>query len=57
MLKRDLENIKSMIIPFYQDNFKIKCNELLISEKQNLMMDYIESIEVIKKDKNSLEIK
>ena len=57
MLKRDLESIKSMTIPFYQDNFKIKWNELSLSEKQNLMMDYIESIEVIKKDNNDLEIK
>ena len=57
MLKRDLESIKSMTIPFYQNNFKIKWNELSISEKQNLMMDYIESIEVIKKDNNDLEIK
>lgn len=57
MLKRDLESIKSMTIPFYQANFKIKWNELSISEKQNLMMDYIESIEVIKKDNNNLQIK
>ena len=57
MLKRDLESIKSMTIPFYQNNFKIKWNELSISEKQNLMMDYIESIEVIKKDNKDLEIK
>ena len=57
MLKRDLESIKSMTIPFYQDNFKIKWNELSVSEKQNLIMAYIDSIEVIKKDKNSLEIK
>ena len=40
MLKRDLESIKSMTIPFYQDNFKIKWNELSVSEKQNLIMDY-----------------
>ena len=57
MLKRDLESIKTMTIPFYQDNFKIKWNELSISEKQNLIMTYIESIEIIKKDKNSLEIR
>lgn len=57
MLKRDLESIKSITIPFYQDNFKIKWNELSVSEKQNLIMAYIDSIEVIKKDKNSLEIK
>lgn len=57
MLKRDLESIKAMTIPFYQNNFKIKWNELSTSEKQNLMMDYIESIEVIKKDNNDLEIK
>lgn len=57
MLKRDLESIKSMTIPFYQNNFKIKWNELTTKDKQNIMMDYIDSIEVIKKDNNNLEIK
>ncbi len=57
MLKRDLESIESMTIPFYQNNFKIKWNELTTKDKQNIMMDYIDSIEVIKKDNNNLEIK
>lgn len=57
MLKRDLESIKRLINPLYQSSFEIKWNELSISEKQDLIMSYIESIEVIKKDDNELEIK
>ena len=57
MLKRDLESIKCLINPLYQSSFEIKWNELSISEKQDLIMSYIESIEVIKKDDNELEIK
>ena len=57
MLKRDLESIKCLINPLYQSSFEIKWNELSISEKQDLIMSYIESIEVIKKDNNELEIK
>lgn len=57
MLKRDLESIKSMTIPNYQNNFKTRWNELTTKDKQNIMMDYIDSIKVIKKDNNNLEIK
>ena len=57
MLKRDLESIKCLINPLYQSSFEIKWNELSISEKQDLIMSYIESIEVIEKDDNELEIK
>lgn len=57
MLKRDLESIKCLINPLYQSSFEVKWNELSISEKQDLIMSYIESIEVIKKDNNELEIK
>ena len=57
MLKRDLESIKFMTIPNYQNSFKIRWNELTTKDKQNIMMDYIDSIEVIKKDNNNLEIK
>lgn len=57
MLKRDLESIKCLINPLYQSSFEIKWNELTISEKQDLIMSYIESIEVIKKEDNELEIK
>lgn len=57
MLKRDLESIKSMTIPNYQNSFKTRWNELTTKGKQNIMMDYIDSIEVIKKDNNNLEIK
>ena len=57
MLKRDLESIKCLINPLYQSSFEIKWNELSISEKQDLIMSYIESIEVMKKDDNELEIK
>lgn len=57
VLKRDLESIKSMTIPNYQNNFKTRWNELTTKDKQNIMMDYIDSIEVIKKDNNNLESK
>ena len=56
MLKRDLEFIKSINDSNYNNSFKIKWNELNIKEKQDLIMSYIESIEVIKKD-DKLEIK
>lgn len=56
MLKRDLESIKCIINPFYQTSFEVKWDALTIQEKQDLIMSYIESIEVIKKDKE-LEIK
>jgi site-specific DNA recombinase len=57
MLKRDMESIKSMTIPFYDNQFKVKWNELSIKEKLDLMMSYIDTIEVIKKDNKELEIK
>lgn len=57
MLKRDLESIKSLVNPIYKSNFEIKWNELTISEKQDLIMSYIDSIEVIKKSNDKLEIK
>ena len=44
MLKRDLESIKSMTIPNYQNSFKTRWNELTTKDKQNIMMDYIDSI-------------
>ena len=56
MLKRDLESIICLVNPFYQTNFEIKWDELNLKEKQDLIMSYIESIEVIKKDKD-IEIK
>jgi len=56
MLKRDLESIKCLVNPFYQTNFEIKWDDLNLKEKQDLIMSYIESIEVIKKDKD-IEIK
>lgn len=52
MLKRDLESIKELNSPYYRNIFKIKWNELSIKEKQNLMMSYIDTIEVIKTDKD-----
>ena len=36
MLKRDIENIKCFINPFYELNFRAKWSELSISEKQEL---------------------
>lgn len=56
MLKRDLESIKCLVNPFYQTNFEIKWDDLNLKEKQDLIMSYIESIEVIKKAKD-IEIK
>lgn len=56
MLKRDLESIKCLINPLYQSSFEVKWNDLSILEKQELMMSYIDNIEVIKKD-DELEIK
>ena len=56
MLKRDLESIKTLINPLYQSTFEIKWNELSLQDKQALIMSYIDSIEVIKKD-DKLEIK
>ena len=56
MLKRDLESIKCLINPLYQSSFEVKWNELSVQEKQDLIMSYIESIEVFKKD-DKLKIK
>lgn len=56
MLKRDLESIKSLVDSNYDNNFKMKWDELTLNQKQNLMMDYIDTIEVIKND-DTLEIK
>lgn len=52
MLKRDLESIKCLINPFYELNFQAKWSELSIAEKQELITSYIDSIEVIKNDKD-----
>ena len=56
MLKRDLESIKCLVNPLYQSSFEVKWNDLSISEKQDLIMSYIDTIEVTKKD-DKLEIK
>lgn len=56
MLKRDLESIKCLINPLYQSSFEIEWNKLEVGEKQDLIMSYIDSIEVVKKDKE-IEIK
>ena len=52
MLKRDLESIKNFINPFHKLTFQAKWNEISVSEKQELMMDYIDNIEVIKNNKD-----
>ncbi len=52
MLKRDIESIKCFISPFYELNFQAKWSELTISEKQELITSYIDSIEVIKNDRD-----
>lgn len=51
MLKRDIENIKCFINPFYELKFQAKWNELCISEKQELIIIYVDNIEVVKNDK------
>ena len=56
MLKRDIESIKCFVNPLYELDFQVKWNKLSIVEKQELIMSYIDSIEVIKNDKN-IEIK
>ncbi len=56
MLKRDLESIKNFVNPFYELKFQAKWNEMSVAEKQDLIMSYIDTIEVIKNDKE-LEIK
>ena len=56
MLKRDLESIKELNSPYYRNMFKLKWEELSIKDKQDLMMSYIDTIEVVKKDKD-IEIK
>ena len=48
LLKRDLDTIRSLIDDNYQSEFKVKWEELTISEKQDIMMSYIETIEVTK---------
>ena len=52
MLKIDIESIKCLINPFYELNFQVKWNELSVVEKQDLITSYINSIEVIKNDKD-----
>ena len=56
MLKRDLETIKELNSPYYRNMFKLKWEELSIKDKQDLMMSYIDTIEVVKNDKD-IEIK
>ena len=52
MLKIDLESIKELNSLYYRNMFKIKWNELSIKEKQDLMMSYLDTIEVIKTNKD-----
>jgi len=56
MLKRDLESIRALLDTNYESEFIVKWENLSIEEKQELMMSYIETIEVEKKDKE-LKIK
>ena len=55
MLNRDLESIKNIVNGTYQETFKSKWDMMSVNEKQELIMNYIESIEVLKKG-NNLEI-
>ena len=48
MLTRDLESIKYILDPLYHNKFLKKWKEMSIKEKQELIMNYIDSIEVIK---------
>ena len=56
LLKRDLESIRSLLDTNYESEFIVKWETLPISEKQELMMSYIDTIEVEKKD-DKLKIK
>lgn len=56
MLKRDLESIRALLDTNYESEFIVKWETLHISEKQDLMMSYIDTIEVERKDKD-LKIK
>ena len=57
MLRRDTETIRAIVTPFYETSFESNWNDLSVKEKQDIIMSYIESVEVIKKDNNKLEIK
>ena len=56
MLTRDLESIKYILDPLYHNKFLKKWKEMSIKEKQELIMNYIDSIEVIK-NKDDVKIK
>ncbi len=56
ILKRDLESIRALLDTNYESEFIVKWETLSISEKQELMMSYIDTIEVEKKD-DKLKIK
>jgi len=56
LLKRDLESIRSLLDTNYESEFIVKWETLPISEKQELMMSYIDTIEVEKKE-DKLKIK
>jgi len=56
LLKRDLESIRALLDTNYESEFIVKWETLPINEKQELMMSYIDTIEVEKKDKD-LKIK
>lgn len=55
MLNRDLESIKNIVDGNSQESFKNKWLNMSTSEKQDLIMSYIESMEVAKRGDN-LEI-
>lgn len=56
MLSRDLESIKYILDPLYHSKFIRTWKKLDIKEKQNLIISYIDSIEVIK-NKDEVKIK
>lgn len=51
MLNRDIESIKNIVDSSHQNIYELKWNDLSVSEKQDLVMSYIDSIEVIKNGK------
>ena len=48
MLNRDIESIKNIVDSTYENEYELKWKDLSVSKKQDLIMSYIDSIEVEK---------
>lgn len=56
MLQRDLESIRNIVDLSHQNTFKTKWDMMSVRDKKDLIMSYIESIEVSKRN-DTIEIK